>query len=186
MNRRMYSISPRAQTAMHNELARFPDTETGGVLLGYSSQTDGVCVLEATDGGYRNVLHEESEFSYDAAYVEHVGTVLSELYTPALDLVGVWHKHNSPSDIPFSKADEMIHEQLTAGRAYPCLSVLFEKTGSGPDTYAMRVFVLTASGYSEITDQMDLAPGGRPGGQELPRGQIVPKVTVKERATRQE
>lgn len=157
MSRKKHSISMRAQTAMSNELCRFPETETGGLLLGYSDTRKGVQILEATDGGYLNVLHEESAFEYDIPYVEHISTILSELYTPSLDIVGVWHKHNSISTIPFSSADENIHRHLVAGVSHPCLSILFEKTNRISkirDTYEMRIFELTSSGYFDITAQV--------------------------------
>lgn len=149
-----YSISMRAQTAMNNELRRFPETETGGLLLGYSDAKRGVQILEATDGGYLNVLHEEAAFEYDIPYVEHICTILSELYTPPLDIVGVWHKHNSISEIPFSLSDENIHRQLVENMPYPCVSVLFEKTdtlGEKHEEYKMRIFELTSSGYFDIS-----------------------------------
>lgn len=150
-----YWIAPRAQRAMNNELARFPQTETGGLLLGYSDPAGGVRVWEATDGGYEKVLREESAFAYDPDYVRHLCAVLSGLYTPPLEVVGVWHKHNSPSSpVPFSRADEKIHRQLVRGYDHPCLSVLFERTEE-EDIYEMRVFHLTEEGYRELCE----APG---------------------------
>ena len=107
-----YWIAPRAQRAMNNELARFPQTETGGLLLGHSDPAGGVRVWEATDGGYEKVLREESAFAYDREYVGHLCALLSGLYTPPLEIVGVWHKHNSPSSpVPFFRA-------LPLGRAF--------------------------------------------------------------------
>lgn len=157
MIRKKYFLSMRAQTAMNNELRRFPETETGGLLLGYSDTKKGVQILEATDGGYRNVLHEKTAFEYDIPYVEHICTILSELYAPPLDIVGVWHKHNRISAIPFSLADENIHRQLTADMPHPCLSILFEKnerSGELSDSYEMRIFELASSDYFDISGQI--------------------------------
>ena len=82
-----YIVSARARIAMENELCRFPDRETGGLLLGYSDTLQGICILEATDGGYQNTIHEPYCFQYDDAYVTHVCGILSEMYTPPLDIV---------------------------------------------------------------------------------------------------
>lgn len=139
---------------MRNELARFPDTETGGLLLGYV-QEQHIQVLEATDAGYRDAVHEADCFAYDAAYEEHLCHVLSSLYDPPLELAGVWHKHNSVSEIPFSNADEAIHRQLLEEQN-DGLSILFEKEQDQPTTYRLRCFWLTRGApYLEITDQMD-------------------------------
>ncbi len=145
---------------MGNELARFPRTETGGLLLGYSDPAAGVRVWEATDGGYEKVLHEESAFAYDLDYVRHLCDILCELYTPPLEIVGVWHKHNGSSDIPFSRADEEIHRQLVEGYPHPCLSILFEGTGA-EDVYEMRLFVLTKEGCREIIEAPDPGAEGK-------------------------
>lgn len=144
-------IAARAGRAMQNELARFPETETGGLLLGYSGP-DGITILEATDGGYRDTIHEPDCFEYDAAYEEHLCGVLSLLYDPPLTLVGVWHKHNDAHEVPFSRADEAIHRQLLENE-WPCLSVLFEVTGCGEETdYRARVFLLAQDGkHRDVT-----------------------------------
>lgn len=145
-------ISARAQTAMEKELGRFPDVETGGLLLGYAD-AQRVVVLEATDSGYRNTIHEECCFSYDAEYEEHICGVLSELYDPPLDLVGVWHKHNSTASVPFSGADEKIHEQLLQGGT-PRLSILYEKESGEEPRYRVRVFCLSRGGdHRDRTDE---------------------------------
>ena len=142
---------------MEQELSRFPDTETGGLLLGYSEPESGISILEATDSGYQNTIHTPGSFQYDTTYEEHLCNLLSLLYQPSLQLVGVWHKHNSahPSDsLPFSSADEEIHRQLMEN-SYPCVSVLFEKTSKGKDSihYDTRIFLLSPNGkHRDITD----------------------------------
>lgn len=150
-------ISKRAQAVIELELSRFPDTETGGLLLGYSEPGNGVLVLEATDSGYQDVIHEVGCFQYDIAYEEHVCGLLSQLYQPALQLVGVWHKHNavhSDGAIPFSRADENMHRQLMENDG-PCISVLFEKSNvhGGDIRYKASVFSLSTDGaHQNITD----------------------------------
>lgn len=137
--------------------AGFQKQKPAGLLLGYYDIKEGVQILEATDGGYLDVLHEKTVFEYDVPYVEHICNILSELYTPPLDIVGVWHKHNSISTIPFSLADENIHRQLVENMPHPCLSILFEKNKSSNevlDSYDMRIFELTSSGYFDISKQV--------------------------------
>lgn len=145
-------ISARARLAMQNELRRFPETETGGLLLGYADEQR-VYVLEATDSGYREAVHEQDCFAYDAEYEEHLCGVLSELYEPPLDVIGVWHKHNFAANVPFSRADETIHAQLLqSGGAR--LSILFEKEEDDEPRYRARVFLLSRSGdHFELTDR---------------------------------
>lgn len=150
-------ISKRAQAVIETDLGRFPDTETGGLLLGYSESENGLFVLEATDSGYQNTVHTVGSFQYDNAYEEHLCNFLSQLYQPPLTLVGVWHKHNSAhsgNELPFSHADELIHRQLMESH-HSCISILFEKTNeSGNDIhYNARVFLLSSHGkHRDITN----------------------------------
>ena len=139
---------------MKNEIGRFPTLETGGLLLGYSNP-EMVQVLEATDGGYQKVLHAEQAFSYDIDYETHMCHILGELYDPALDIVGVWHKHNEMSAIPFSRADEKMHRQLMEASQAPCLSILFEKREETIEleaNYNARVFLLKNSEHEDVSD----------------------------------
>lgn len=142
---------------MENELSRFPATETGGLLLGYSELESGISILDATDSGYQNTIHTVGSFQYDVAYEEHLCNLLSQLYHPPLRLVGVWHKHNSVHpdvSFPFSLADEKIHSQLMENSC-PCVSILFEKVNSSETNihYNTRIFLLSQDGkHLDITD----------------------------------
>lgn len=142
---------------MANELNRFPDTETGGLLLGYSEAENGISILEVTDSGYQNTIHTLGSFQYDTAYEEHLCNFLSQLYQPPLQLIGVWHKHNSAhrdDALPFSYADENMHQQLMENRC-PCVSILFEKISKEQKNthYRTRIFLLSPSGkHQDITD----------------------------------
>lgn len=160
-------ISRRAQAVIEIELAHFPDTETGGLLLGRASPENDISILEATDSGYQNTIHTPGSFQYDAAYEEHLCCFLSQLYQPPLQLIGVWHKHNSAhsnDSLPFSSADEKIHRQLMEN-SYPCVSVLFEKTSKGKDSihYDTRIFLLSPNGkHRDITDVTVWGKGSSP------------------------
>jgi len=129
---------------MQLELSKYDDVETGGILLG-DFKDDTLIIHEATDAGYENVVREKAMFQYDHDYVSHVASILSALYTPALFVAGVWHKHNRASEgEPFSYADELMHKQLQHTDLQPAISVLFEKCED--DVYDMRVFLLDVSG----------------------------------------
>lgn len=149
-------ISRRAQAVIEAELSCFPDTETGGLLLGYSETGADILILEATDSGYRDVIHETGCFQYDIAYEKHLCSLLSQLYQPPLQLVGVWHKHNlahANNIIPFSSADENIHRQLMENDC-PCISILFEKSSEQNENvhYKASVFLLSIGGeHQNIT-----------------------------------
>ncbi len=138
---------------MKNELLRYIENETGGFLLGYSNERC-ISVFEATDSGYQETIHETEHFAYDPVYEEHICTILSALYDPPLEVVGVWHKHNSMGEVPFSKADEQIHSQLLKNNV-PCISLLFEMEDKEAMRYQVRVFWLSNNcNHIEITDDV--------------------------------
>lgn len=69
-------IAIRAKRLMETDIKRFPDVETGGLLLGYSAADNAyIQVLEATDGGYQHTVHEKNAFEYDQAYEAHLSNV---------------------------------------------------------------------------------------------------------------
>lgn len=154
-------IASRAKKTMKNEIGRFPMLETGGLLLGYSDPvTSYIQVLEATDSGYQNTVHEENVFEYDVAYVEHMCDILGGLYDPPLEIVGVWHKHNNACVTHFSRADEDMHQQLLALLPHPCLSILFEKKATSEeadDEYNVLVFKLNESGHEDVSESVEFS-----------------------------
>ena len=159
MNKKKYIISSRARKAMENELCRFPNLETGGVLLGYSDKEHGIQVLEVVDGGYQYVIREMHSFQYDNEYVIHLCEQIAELYTPALKVVGIWHKHNAQKEIPFSRADEDMHKQMLKLYDYPCISILYEKITSETESessHAVRVFLLGHDAPTDISKKIEL------------------------------
>lgn len=148
-------IATRAKKMMEADLKRYPDVETGGLLLGYSATDNAyIQVLEATDGGYQHTVHEKNAFEYDQAYEVHISNVLASLYDPPLDIVGVWHKHNHSCITHFSDSDEKIHEQLIQEAPYPCLSVLYEKSSeinTCCKRYQVYVCLLTKNGQEDVS-----------------------------------
>lgn len=137
---------------MQNELRRFPETETGGLLLGHRTSSCEISVVAATDGGYQNAIHDSHYFCYDVAYVHHVCNIISQLYDPPLELIGVWHKHNQQTNPTFSYADEEMHHRLMEHTDYPCLSILFERHRE--QVYDFRVFMLSKlEQHKDVTQQ---------------------------------
>lgn len=149
-------ISRRALCFMNNELLRYPYDETGGLLLGYTQAEFGICniVVEATDAGFQNVIHEKYTFEYDAQYEEHIANILSSLYNPPLELIGVWHKHNNVSETKFSEADKEMHRKLLAITNHPCFSILFEKESD--ERYRFNIFSLSVSGHKDVTNNIQI------------------------------
>lgn len=142
---KMYQVKlfERAEKLMQTELARFPIKETGGILLGYeNAQEKTIEIVEAIDSGI-HASHDYGTFSYDVEYVSHVAGILSELYTPHLRVIGVWHKHNHTWNPPFSDADQEMHRQMLEISEGTAVSILFQKVNDDGE-YIMRTFVLHA------------------------------------------
>lgn len=133
-------IAGRAYRLMQIELSRYPNVETGGVLLGYYDEENCLLqVLEATDGG-QQAVREAGAFMYDTEYVQHVAGLLAELYQPPLQVIGVWHKHNHAYEPPFSEADKCMHRELLQSMEARGVSILFQKIEE--EQYRMGTFWL--------------------------------------------
>lgn len=143
-------ISSRAMRGMQIELSSWPSVETGGVLLGYRTP-DSLKILESIDGGYANVKREQGQFTVDHQYVNHVSNYVANLYNPALELLGVWHKHNHSDNPPFSTKDIETHKTLYMTLQAACCSILYQKKVQDKNSYIMRVFLLnTENDYYEL------------------------------------
>lgn len=140
------SIDSRAMRLMRLELRLHEREETGGLLLGYRESAGVLRVLEAVDGGYRDVTRTENSFRYDRAYADHVCTLLSNLYEPPLMLLGVWHKHCHQMEPVFSLDDDVLHQQLARLSGGRCVSLLFQQSEHQPEEYRLRAFVIDADG----------------------------------------
>ena len=139
----------RAYKQMLYEIEHSQEKETGGFLLGHISEKQ-ITVCEAVDGGV-NVISNEYSFSYDEQYVEHVSKRLMALYTPPLEIVGVWHKHNSYHELPFSDADMEIHKQMYDISKEAAISCLFQKLDDS--SFEMDVYQLLPEGkYEEVEE----------------------------------
>ncbi len=128
-------FSKEAKRLIANEFEKYPDVETGGVLLGYFSKSYSK-VVRAVAGGEKAV-REPGSFEYDSRYVEDECNKVSDLYSPPLELVGLWHKHNHILEPAFSKADIDMHSMvLNDGRGISCL---FQKKCDG--SYQLQIMI---------------------------------------------
>lgn len=96
-------FSERAFTSILVETQEKIGTETGGVFLGYR-QEDIWYVIESVDPG-PNSIFRPSYFEYDQNYINHLINKVSRLYSPQLELIGLWHRHPGSFD-SFSGTDD--------------------------------------------------------------------------------
>ena len=129
-------VTKRAYDVMVNEIDKANDYETGGILLGYNTG-DTFKIVEAVDGGY-NASKSKTSYTCDTCYVEHVSNIVANLYEPSLEVVGVWHKHNSMHEEPFSDEDMLVHEKLINHLNSEMLSLLFQNIQE--EIYVLRAY----------------------------------------------
>lgn len=96
-------FSERAFTSILVETQEKIRTETGGVFLGYRKD-DVWYVIESIDPGPNSVF-QPAYFEYDQDYINHLINKISRLYSPQLDLIGLWHRHPGSFD-SFSGTDD--------------------------------------------------------------------------------
>lgn len=96
-------FSARAFTSVLVETQEKIRTETGGVFLGYR-KGDIWYVIENVDPG-PNSIFQPTYFEYDQNYINHLINKVSRLYSPQLDLIGLWHRHPGSFD-SFSGTDD--------------------------------------------------------------------------------
>lgn len=133
------SIGVKAYRLICNELSKFENEETGGILLGYTN-FDVVNIVMATDSGYINDKHDFNFCEYDVDYQSHICNIISNLYPVPLRLIGVWHKHNYFSENPLSKTDIDVLKKYVIETNGTCVSLLMQKINS--EEYSMDVFYL--------------------------------------------
>ena len=146
--KRKILLSSRAYRVMTNEVDYSDMEETGGVLLGYLLKKR-IIVVEAVDGGPNRVA-SKSSFCFDHEYVQYVSTKISNLYKPPLVLVGMWHKHNSFHEYPFSEDDENMHKEMCLLVNGSVTSILFQHTKNGK--YIMNTYWVDESCKAEKVD----------------------------------
>lgn len=113
-----------AKQCIINELKKYQNVETGGVLLGVF-ENNNIYIVEAVGGGDK-AIRDQGMFQYDAEYVELQSNILARKCSKQLVLVGLWHKHNHTLEPAFSDADIRMHQLLLEQCEYG-VSCLFQR-----------------------------------------------------------
>lgn len=114
-------FSERAFTSILVETQEKIQTETGGVFLGYRKD-DVWYVIESIDPGPNSVF-QPAYFEYDQDYINHLINKVSRLYSPQLDLIGLWHRHPGSFD-SFSGTDDGTNTKYAELNEQGAISVL--------------------------------------------------------------
>ena len=97
-----YLVSNRVLETIELECWRYPDTETGGILVGFRDK-DQVTITDATGPGPQSERSPQ-HFIKDTAYLQAVLNLLFEYYQ--VNYLGVWHKH--PEAMPYPSDGDVI------------------------------------------------------------------------------
>ena len=96
-----YAISERAVETIERECRKYPDTETGGIVVGFRDDRQAV-VTHATGPGPNSQMSEH-HFVKDTPYLQSVLNLLFQYYQ--VNYLGVWHKH--PESMPFPSSGDL-------------------------------------------------------------------------------
>ena len=96
-----YVVSQRALDAIERECLSHPDTETGGIIVGYRDERLAT-ITHATGPG---IIWERSahHFVKDTEYLQSVLNLLFQYFQ--VNYLGVWHKH--PKDMPYPSSGDV-------------------------------------------------------------------------------
>ena len=97
-----YIVSHKALETIEWECRKYPDTETGGILVGYKDAGQ-VTVTHATGSGPK-AERSAHHFTKDTPYLQSVLNLLGHYYQ--VDYLGVWHKH--PQAMPFPSGGDIL------------------------------------------------------------------------------
>lgn len=109
---------------MVSNIETLPDTETGGVLLGFFRENT-IEILEAIGPGPDAIL-ETSHAKVDMTYINYSVQQLSNIYKINVIIVGLWHKHNNNINPPFSSEDIKALRSLREYCGNDIISLLFQ------------------------------------------------------------
>ena len=96
-----YVVSQRVLETIKGECRKYPDLETGGILVGFRDSKQ-VSITHATGSG-PNADRSSHHFSKDTPYLQSVLDLLGRYYQ--VNYLGVWHKH--PQEMPFPSAGDV-------------------------------------------------------------------------------
>ncbi len=120
-------VHPRALSKMQEEVSRWPDVETGGVLMGRLSEVARVAhvvdVLDAPEDSRR----ERNEFVLGTAGLQQRMQEYSDTVDWSLYCLGTWHSHLSPGG-PSGK-DRATARAVALARLTPSIFLVTTPTG---------------------------------------------------------
>ena len=120
-------VHPRALSKMREEVSRWPDVETGGVLMGRLSEVARVAhivdVIEAPEDSRR----ESQEFVLGTTGLRRQMQEYSETVDWSLYCLGTWHSHLSPGG-PSGK-DRATARAVALARLTPSIFLIITPTG---------------------------------------------------------
>ena len=90
-----YVVSERALETMERECRNHPDTETGGIIVGFRDENQ-VTITHATGPGL-DWERSPHHFAKDTEYLQSVLDLLFQYFQ--VNYLGLWHKH--PAAMPF-------------------------------------------------------------------------------------
>ena len=104
-----YVVSERVLESIEQECRSHPETETGGIIVGFREETQ-VTITHATGPGL-NWERSAHHFVKDTDYLQSVLNLLFQYFQ--VNYLGVWHKH--PDSVPFPSAGDVASamEELT-------------------------------------------------------------------------
>ena len=97
-----YVVSQRALETMEWECRKFPDAETGGILVGFKD-SQRTAITHATGPGPK-ADRSQHHFTKDTPYLQAVLNLLFQYYQ--VNYLGVWHKH--PLGMPFPSGGDIL------------------------------------------------------------------------------
>ena len=86
-----YVISEMALKTIERECRRYPDAETGGILVGFREPDEGQVLVTHASGPGPRAERSAVHFVKDTPYLQSVLNLLFQYYQA--NYLGVWHKH---------------------------------------------------------------------------------------------
>jgi integrative and conjugative element protein (TIGR02256 family) len=102
-----YHVSNSALGSIERECRRYPDAETGGILVGFrtghSTDADVSVIITHATGPGPNSQRSAAHFVKDTPYLQSELEMLFQYHQ--VNYLGVWHKH--PSDLPVPSSGDV-------------------------------------------------------------------------------
>lgn len=117
-------LSPKARKEISEELERFYELETGGVLLGM--QIGKVWYITHSISPDHQAIRTSTSFEYNGAELEcRVWPIIAKS-NGRVRLLGLWHRHTNMHDPCFSSADKNVNEEFAKVCGGKAVSILVQ------------------------------------------------------------